>query len=98
MIKIMENLIKMDDLGVPLFLETPILVLENLERWLLLNRFLVGIPPFESRIVGWKLQEVNFPGVCRVPFQGSHRPKFQPTWRIIPVSKWLLTMVSKSPK
>ena len=24
MVKIMENLIKMDDLGVPLFLETPI--------------------------------------------------------------------------
>ena len=24
--------------------------------------------------------------------------QFDPTWRIIPVSKWLITMVSKSPK
>jgi len=27
MVKIMEHLIKMDDLGVPLFLETPIFIL-----------------------------------------------------------------------
>ncbi len=29
MVKIMENPIKMDDLGVPLFLETPISILEQ---------------------------------------------------------------------
>ena len=37
----------------------------------------------------------------KVPPQGpqGHPPKKKgPTWRIIPLSKWLITMVNKSPK
>ena len=33
MVKIMENLIKMDDLGVPLFLETPISKTHSVDDW-----------------------------------------------------------------
>ena len=66
---IMDTPIKMDDLGVPLFLETPINVFWECGRR---SRNLIKIYIISS--------------------------DFSPTWRIIPVSKWLIIMVSKSPK
>ena len=42
MVKIMENLIKMDDLGVPLFLETPNMIPNNWPYKWLTGIILVG--------------------------------------------------------
>ena len=44
LVKLMENPIKMDDLGVPLFLETPI------SRWLVADGFLKIFPFFPENL------------------------------------------------
>ena len=51
----MENPIKMDDLGVPLFLETPIYLISPQVPLGPLESMIFRIPEVSTKITGWNL-------------------------------------------
>ena len=56
-------------------------------------------PPFSGPRTSWRAAQIPPEDLEVVQFGSifSPGPRRAPTWRIIPVSKWLITMVSKSP-
>ena len=98
MVKIRENPIRIDDLGIPLFLETPKKVTGSLAGHGQVPKFSMGNGPEILETTGHTLRIAWCPPDRKNRnCSGSNpiRREEECTWRIIPVRKWLITPIYK---